>query len=265
MFKTIQSAPETQEEDVYQAPRLTPTPDDFQKEGAHRYLEGTTDIFIILTVVAVVIGSVIEILPSLVAHHYTTPLPNQKPYTALELAGRDLYIREGCYNCHSQLVRPLEFEILRYGDRSLPEEGIYDRPFQWGSKRTGPDLARVGGKYPDIWHFRHMLNPRDIVPKSIMPAYPWLFENTLDFDILRRKLSVLKGVGVPYTQQDVEDAVLQAKKESKGLAENLEKQGISKGMEKKEIIALIAYLQRLHLPSTQHNVTADITLKGTKK
>src|SRR4029077_13060942 len=130
----------------------------------------------------------IELVPTFLAADYVEATPRIKPYTALQLHGRDIYVREGCYLCHSQMIRQMESETLRYGAYSRPEESMYDHPFQWGSKRTGPDLARVGGKYPDLWHFRHMMDPREVSPGSIMPGYPWLVRDKLDFAIIRRKL-----------------------------------------------------------------------------
>ncbi len=251
LIRTVISAPKSVEEETVQAPALADFKHDFNKDSGHRYLEGLPDLFIIFTIIAVVAGSVIEILPSLVAHQYMKPFPKQKPYTALELEGRDIYVREGCYNCHSQMVRPLKFDTLRYGEVSHPEDSIYDHPFQWGSKRTGPDLARVGGKYPDLWHYRHMANPRDVTPKSIMPSYPWLLRNKLNTDDLSKKLSRMKMLGVPYTDEDIQSAEESAKDQAKKMAAAMEAQGIPKGMENKEIMALIAYLQVLKYAGPQ--------------
>jgi len=168
-----------------------------------------------------------------------------RPYSPLELAGRDLYIREGCYLCHSQEIRTLPFDVLRYGPASTMEESAFDHPFQWGSKRTGPDLAREGKKFPDLWHYRHLMNPRAVTAKSIMPVYAWLAQDKLDFDILERKLEVMREVGVPYTKFEIEHAVDHAKLQAKGIAEGLLAQGAPSGLEDKEIVALIAYLQAL--------------------
>ena len=246
LFKTIAQAPKEQKAVVYRAPKIqsfeSTTP-----EGFHRYVESAADLFVVFSIFAVVVGSVIEIMPSLVSHQYMTPLSGQKPYTPLELAGRDIYVREGCYTCHSQMVRPLQAEVLRYGERSHPEESMYDHPFQWGSKRTGPDLARVGGKYPDLWHYRHMLDPRAVTPKSIMPSYSWLVTNKLDTDILTRKLVVMKQLGVPYSEQNISHAITDAQAQAKTIADGLQTQGVRVAPEK-EIIALIAYLQTLHFP-----------------
>jgi cytochrome c oxidase cbb3-type subunit I/II len=171
--------------------------------------------------------------------------PNVTPYSALQLQGRDIYVREGCYVCHSQMVRPIEAETLRYGAYSRSEESVYDHPFQWGSKRTGPDLARVGGKYPDLWHFRHMLNPRDVVSGSIMPSYSWLFEDKTDFKVLSRKLEVMKSLGVPYSDEQVKNAAADAMAEAEMIANGLTEQGAPPKVVDKEIIPLIAYLQKL--------------------
>jgi len=250
IFKTIVSAPKVSEETVYSAPALAPFHHDANQENGHRFLEGTADLFIILSIVAILIGSVIEILPTLVSHTYVKPLPGQTPYTALELTGRDIYIREGCYTCHSQMVRPLSYDVLRYGERSRMEEYIYDHPFQWGSKRTGPDLARVGGKYPDLWHYRHMKDPRDVTPKSIMPSYPWLLTQRIDYSILSRKLVVMKQLGVPYSDSTISKAVDSAQAQAAQIAQGLEAQGLPVKKDS-EILALIAYLQKLRLPSNQ--------------
>jgi cytochrome c oxidase cbb3-type subunit I/II len=248
-------APKDQTPVVYTAAPLSAynqSPDNI----GHRYLEGITDIFIILTIIAVLMGSVIEILPTLLSHQFITPLPGQKPYTALELAGRDLYIREGCYTCHSQMVRPLQAEVLRYGERSHIEESMYDHPFQWGSKRTGPDLARVGGKYPNLWHYRNMMDPRAVTPKSIMPTYPWLYTQNLDYDILRRKLAVMKQLGVPYSEQDIAEASALATVQANVISAELEQQG-AHIESKKEIIALIAYLQTLKYPKPESKIAHE--------
>lgn len=253
LWKTYQHAPKTEQEDVYRAPRLVPTTTAAAAtagESWHRRLEGLVPTFTVLSIVAILVGSVIEILPTLIIHSYAAPNNKVDPYTALELAGRDIYVREGCYTCHSQMIRTLPSEVLRYGAASLPEESMYDRPFQWGSKRTGPDLARVGGKYPDLWHYRHMLDPRAVTPNSIMPAYPWLFENKTDFVSLGRKFEVMKSLGVPYTDEQVKNAASSAQEQAKTLAANLSANSGGKDLgikepESREIIALISYLQRL--------------------
>jgi cytochrome c oxidase cbb3-type subunit I/II len=211
----------------------------------HRAVEGLPMIFSALVVVAVLVASTLTIVPALMAPMYFESQKPIRPYTALELAGRDLYIREGCYLCHSQQIRTLTGDVLRYGEPSRLEESAYDHPFQWGSKRIGPDLARVGHKYPDLWHFRHMMNPREVTPKSIMPVYSWLADDRVDFDILGRKLSVMQTLGVPYGNYDIEHAADNARAQAKLIAEGLRAQGGPAGLEDREIVALIAYLQSL--------------------
>jgi cytochrome c oxidase cbb3-type subunit I/II len=233
LFKTCKLAPTDQKEDFFRAPARSRS--EAKGEAWHRRLEGWMPTFSILTFLAIIVGSVIEILPTLIVHTYTPTNALVAPYTSLELAGRDLYVREGCYNCHSQMIRTLPEDVLRYGRASLPEESVYDRPFQWGSKRTGPDLARIGGKYPDLWHYRHMLDPRSMTPNSLMPNYNWLFDQKIDFTILEKKFEVMRSLGVPYTEEQVRNAPQNAREQATPI----------KGLEEREIIALIAYLQRL--------------------
>ncbi|MBF0194651.1 MAG: cytochrome-c oxidase, cbb3-type subunit II, partial [Magnetococcales bacterium] len=156
--------------------------------------------------VLVLIGGIVEIVPLFFIKSTIEKVEGMRPYTPLELRGQDIYVREGCYNCHSQMIRPFRDEQERYGHYSLAAESMYDHPFQWGSKRTGPDLARVGGKYSNLWHQAHMKNPRDVVPESVMPAYPWLAENDLEYGNITKRLEVLKLVGVPYTQEQIDNA-----------------------------------------------------------
>jgi cytochrome c oxidase cbb3-type subunit I/II len=245
LFMTYKNAPKGQEPEVYRAPALQPLAVQATGGTWHRRLEGMMPTFTVLTFIAIFVGSVIEILPTMMAHTYTSANNKVDPYTALELAGRDIYVREGCYTCHSQMIRTMPSEVLRYGPASLPEESMYDRPFQWGSKRTGPDLARVGGKYPDLWHYRHMLDPRLVTPNSLMPAYPWLFDKKTDFDSLERKFKVMKSLGVPYTDEQVTQAPTAARAQALTIAQGLTKDTTLKDLENREIIALIAYLQRL--------------------
>jgi cytochrome c oxidase cbb3-type subunit I/II len=221
---------------------------DMRDNTFHRNIEGMPIFFAVLTVGAVLAGSFIEILPSLTAHVYVKPPARYQPYTPLELTGRDIYIREGCYTCHSQMVRPLVADQLRYGERSHVEESYYDHPFQWGSRRTGPDLARIGGKYPDLWHFRHMRDPRDVTPKSIMPNYPWLYSQKWDAQILTKKLVVMRRLGVPYSENDIAGGVENAQTQARQIAQNLQQQGARDAKPDREIMALIAYLQRLKYP-----------------
>jgi len=245
IVKTLQSAPSNVESPVQRAPKLSQLVFATHQESSHRRLEGMATVFTVLTVVAVLVGSIIEIYPTLSLHKYLPEKVATRPYTALELAGRDVYVKEGCYTCHSQQIRPLAAEVLRYGPASTIEESMYDRPYQWGSKRTGPDLARLGKRYPHLWHFRHMMNPREIVPQSIMPNYPWLAEKNVDFMLLRKKLSIMQNLGVPYTADEVANADRHAEDQARLIAQELQQQGGPSGLERKEITALIAYLQAL--------------------
>jgi cytochrome c oxidase cbb3-type subunit 2 len=192
----------------------------------HQRIETSNLLMIVLVLLTVLVGGVVEIVPLFFQRSTTQATPGLKPYTALQLAGRDIYLREGCYNCHSQMIRPLAAETLRYGKYSTAGEFVYDHPFQWGSKRTGPDLHRVGGKYSDDWHRIHLNNPRDLVPESNMPAYSWLVTAPVDAAGMPARLSAMKLLGVPYTDDEV-------KASSKDVAG------------KTELDALVAYLQVL--------------------
>jgi cytochrome c oxidase cbb3-type subunit II len=174
----------------------------------HEKVEKNVGLMGILIAVVISFGGLAEIVPLMFQAETIEPMPGMKPYPALELAGRDVYVREGCYNCHSQMVRTLRFETERYGHYSLAGESVYDRPFQWGSKRTGPDLARVGGRYSDDWHRVHLLNPRDVVPESNMPGYPWLQRQMVDPAGVVAKMRTLRALGDPYTEADIEGAAL---------------------------------------------------------
>ncbi|HWU45082.1 MAG TPA: cytochrome-c oxidase, cbb3-type subunit II, partial [Bdellovibrio sp.] len=242
IFKTIQLAPKAQTDQAHEVVR---TGYSEVTKAVHRNLEGMGLTFSVLAFLAIAVGSIIEIYPTLALHKYITPADTIEPYTPLEIAGRDIYLREGCYLCHSQQIRPIVSEVLRYGKASTVEESMYDHPFQWGSKRTGPDLARLGKKYPNLWHYTHMMDPRSVTQKSIMPNYPWLAEKDTDFFILRKKMSVMKNLGVPYEGDIVANADIHAQKQALEIAQDLEKNGGPRGLEKKEIIALIAYLQSL--------------------
>lgn len=197
----------------------------------HEKIEKNVGLMAVLIAVAVSFGGLAEIVPLMYQAEAIKPLEGVKPYPALQLAGRDIYVREGCYNCHSQMVRTLRFESERYGHFSLAGESVYDRPFQWGSKRTGPDLARVGGRYSDDWHRVHMTNPRDVVPESNMPNFPWLAENLLDGEVTARRMRALQTLGDPYTDAEIKAAP----EELAG---------------KTELDAIVAYLQALgtHAP-----------------
>lgn len=220
--------------------------DDVSASGeGHRYLEGLATTFSVLTFVAVGVASIISIYPILNVRQYVTVQNSVRPWSPLEQAGRDVYIKEGCYTCHSQQIRQLPFDVIRFGKPSTVEESIWDRPFQWGSKRIGPDLARVGKRYPNSWHYRHMTNPRAVTEKSIMPSYPWLVNHKTDFYGLRRKLSVLKYLGVPYDDNTVANADIIAQKEAILIAESIRAEGGPSGLEKTDMVALIAYLQAL--------------------
>jgi len=248
LLKTIQTAPkEAFVEDVYQAPSLASLKStEEHSEGFHRKLEGLPAIFAVLALIAILVGSMVEILPSFLSDKFIAKNALVKPYSPLELTGRDLYIKEGCYTCHSQMIRPMADEKLRYGNVSSSAEHIYDHPFQWGSRRIGPDLLRVGGKYSNMWHYRHMYNPREVTKGSIMPVFTWLFKNKIDYNSLRKKMKVMKALGVPYTDSELENSVSDAKAQASKIMKDLNETGnVSMKQENKEIIALIAYLQRL--------------------
>ena len=173
---------------------------------AHEKIEKNIGLLAVLVAIAVSLGGLAEIVPLMFQAEAIKPLPGVKPYPALQLAGRDVYIREGCYNCHSQMVRTLRFETERYGHYSLAGESVYDHPFQWGSKRTGPDLARVGGRYSDDWHRVHLLRPRDVVPESNMPNFPWLAKNAVDGEQTAKRMRALQTLGDPYTDEEIQAA-----------------------------------------------------------
>ncbi len=210
----------------------------------HRWIERKPIQMLVFSLIVVAIGGAIEIIPTYLVKSNIPTISSVKPYTPLELQGRDIYVREGCYTCHSQMVRPFRSEVARYGEYSKSGEFIYDHPFQWGSKRTGPDLARVGGKYPDSWHFNHMYDPSSMSPGSIMPNYPWLFKNDLDKDVTPAKIRAMQTLGVPYPEGYDMKANEDLEKQAKKIAANLEKDNIKISSDK-EIIALIAYLQRI--------------------
>jgi len=198
---------------------------------SHEKVETNVGLMAVLIAVAVSFGGLAEIVPLMYQAEAIEPLPGVEPYPALELAGRDVYVREGCYNCHSQMVRTLRFETERYGHYSLAGESVYDRPFQWGSKRTGPDLARVGGRYSDDWHRVHLIDPRDLVPESNMPGYPWLQRASLDGAQVQARMRALQTLGDPYTDEQVQAAAAEVEG-------------------KTELDAVVAYLQGLgrHAP-----------------
>ncbi|MGX9719527.1 cytochrome-c oxidase, cbb3-type subunit II [Stenotrophomonas acidaminiphila] len=202
-----------------------------ENKNPHEKVEKNVGLMAVLIAVAVSFGGLAEIVPLMFQAEAIKPLEGVEPYPALELAGRDIYVREGCYNCHSQMVRTLRFETERYGHYSLAGESVYDRPFQWGSKRTGPDLARVGGRYSDAWHRVHLINPRDVVPESNMPSFPWLEKNEVDGATVARRMGALKALGDPYTDEQLASAAEDVKGRT-------------------ELDAVVAYLQGLgrHAP-----------------
>jgi cytochrome c oxidase cbb3-type subunit I/II len=199
----------------------------------------------VLVLIAVAIGGMVQIIPGIISHQAANVEDRlQNPYTPLELVGRDIYVSEGCYNCHSQMIRTLVPDVLRYGDYSRLGESIYDHPYQWGSRRTGPDLARVGGKYPNVWHYRHMEDPRQISFGSNMPQYPWLLSDDADVAALPSKLHVQKLLGVPYADMTPEQIQALVDEQAAGIAADLKASGVYVEPTKK-IVALIAYLQQL--------------------
>lgn len=213
----------------------------------HRPLEAKTVTFTVLTLLAILVGGLVELVPPYFLQGTMDPIEGVTPYSALELEGRDLYIREGCNNCHSQMIRPFKTETDRYGPFTMPGEGVYDRPFLWGSRRTGPDLARVGGKYPDSWHWIHLRNPREIEPRSNMPPYAFLMENPLDLSLTKRKLEVLHDLGHPYDQAAIDGAEADARAQAERVTASLRKDGqaLADAEGRSEAVALIAFLQRL--------------------
>jgi cytochrome c oxidase cbb3-type subunit I/II len=221
----------------------------------HALLEGRPLLFTVLTLFAVLIGGVAELVPTIfVRSAVPSSGIHQVPYTSLELEGRDIYLREGCYLCHSQMIRPFRAEKLRYGDPSRAEESMYDHPFQWGSKRTGPDLARVGGKYPNLWHYTHLIDPRATSPGSNMPSFKWVAERRIDLELTPRKVRTMQMLGVPYTAKDISSAVETLQTQGKEIAADLASQGVTVQPDS-EMVALIAYLQRLgHQTATDSTV-----------
>ena len=256
IFKTWATRPSSYAEPLVQAARLdpvyrpavSPAPAGawarFARATWHRRWEGLPVTFTVWVVIAVVVASLFEIIPTFLIKSNVPTIASVKPYTPLELAGRDLYIREGCFNCHSQMVRPFRHETERYGEYSKPGEFVYDHPFLWGSRRIGPDLARIGGKYPDLWHVRHFDNPTEITAMSIMPPYPWLRKNELDFAGIQRRVDAMAMLGVPYGDA-VNNAPELARVQAKQIADGIAAQGGPSDLADREVVALVAYLQRL--------------------
>ncbi len=197
--------------------------------NAHAKIETNIGLMIVLIIIMVSIGGLAQIVPLFFMNSTTKPIEGLKPYSALRLEGRDVYIREGCYLCHSQMIRPFRAETERYGHYSVASEYVYDRPFQWGSKRTGPDLHRVGGRYSDDWHYAHLMNPRDVVPESIMPSYPWLAEASLDGELIIKKMETLRMLGAPYTDEEIANApkTLEGKTEMDAMIAYLQGMGLT--------------------------------------
>jgi len=255
IFKTWAARPARYEEPVIQAAPLAPNYAEAprQSEGGlagfaraawHRTWERLPVTFTVMVTLAVIVASLFEIIPTFLIKSNVPTIAAVKPYTPLELAGRDLYIREGCFNCHSQMVRPFRYETERYGEYSKPGEFVYDHPFLWGSRRIGPDLARIGGKYPDLWHVRHFDNPPEITARSIMPPYPWLLKNAVDFEGIQGRVDAMAMLGVPYGDA-VNNAPEQARAQARQIADGIVQQGGPSDLADKEVVALIAYLQRL--------------------
>lgn len=243
LYKTAKSG-DTNKVEVYQAYALDEASIEHQATP-HRKLEGMPTIFAVLSLIAILVGSAIEIVPSIMSKNYIAKMDVVKPYTPLELLGRDTYIKEGCYLCHSQTVRPMAHEVVRYGKASEAAEFVYDHPFQWGSKRTGPDLARVGQKYSNMWHYRHFLVPQEVTAGSIMPRYKWLYSQKTDFNSLPKKMRVMQKLGVPYSEEEIAQGITLAQTQAQEIADNLKEGGVQENIVDKEVIALIAYMQRL--------------------
>jgi cytochrome c oxidase cbb3-type subunit I/II len=245
LYRTAKSGKFVPEQEA-QAPALSAQSGSHEKAHSwgHRWLEGVPATFTVLVVVAILIGGLVEIVPLYLIKSNVPTISSVKPYTPLEVLGRDLYIREGCVGCHSQMVRPFRSETERYGEYSKVGEFVNDHPFLWGSKRTGPDLHRVGGKYPDAWHYNHMDNPVNTSSGSIMPRYSWLLTQKLDLSSLPSRLKALRKVGVPYTDEDIAGAEKSVAAQQARVVQNL-KIGLVNAAPDREIIALIAYLQRL--------------------
>jgi cytochrome c oxidase cbb3-type subunit I/II len=242
-------------EETAEAPPMELKKDPFKPGTRHRWLEGKPLQFIVAALVVVLIGGVVEMVPTFLIKSNIPTIASVKPYTPLELQGRDIYIREGCNNCHSQLIRPFRSETERYGEYSKAGEFVYDHPFLWGSKRTGPDLQREGGKYPNVWHYLHMENPQSMSPGSIMPRFPWLLTNDLDTSNTRKKISVMRKLGVSYPEGYEGIANDDLTKQAETIALDIQKNG-APAEPNKEIIALIAYLQRLGTDIKGKNISS---------
>ncbi|OIP54769.1 MAG: cytochrome C oxidase Cbb3 [Ignavibacteria bacterium CG2_30_36_16] len=254
LIKTAAQGSFAADEEV-EAPALIQTKDKFRKGNKHRWLEKRPIQFTIAAMVVILIGGVIEFIPTFLVKSNIPTIASVKPYSPLELQGRDIYIREGCNSCHSQLVRPFRSETERYGEYSKAGEFVYDHPFLWGSKRTGPDLHREGGKYPNLWHYLHMENPRSMSPGSLMPSYSWLLTDNLELENTPSKISVMRSLGVPYPKGYENVAIAEARKQAEQIALDLQKAG-APADPNTEIVAIIAYLQRLGTDIKVKNKTA---------
>jgi cytochrome c oxidase cbb3-type subunit I/II len=265
-YKTWKSRPAKYEEPVHTAPSLATSHSAPDKKPEiigtgivaaasrlanwstlwwHRRWERLPLKFTVLVIIAVAIASLFEIIPTFLIRSNVPTIASVKPYTPLELAGRDIYLSEGCYNCHSQMVRPMLAETKRYGEYSKPGEFIYDHPFQWGSRRIGPDLAREGGRKSDLWHYQHFLAPGEVTQGSIMPSYRFLSRQELDFQSIPLRVRAMQALGVPYTDAERAAAAESAKVQAKEIAQRIFTQGGPKGLEDKKMVALIAYMQRM--------------------
>lgn len=284
IFMTWTTRPKTYEDEVHQAPALEPNyvgpippKSRLEEDGApvahiaykigyfaeanwHRVWERRPFKFTVWVAISIAVASLFEIIPTFLIRSNVPTITSVQPYTPLELAGRDIYVAEGCYNCHSQMVRPFRAETERYGEYSKPGEFVYDHPFQWGSRRIGPDLHRIGGKYPHLWHVDHMKDPRQVVKQSIMPPYPWLLENDLDFGNIQARVDAMVMLGVPYGDAVVRAEEL-AREQAQKIGGEIVAQGGPPGLESKQIVALIAYLQRLG--TDIENAPAATTTSGT--
>jgi cytochrome c oxidase cbb3-type subunit I/II len=243
LYKTAKSGSFIEEE-AAEAMALAKTSGKHKGEHWHRAIERKPVQLLVLSLIVILIGGVIEMVPTFLVKSNVPTISSVKPYTPLELHGRDIYIKEGCNNCHSQMIRPFRSEVERYGEYSKSGEFVYDHPFLWGSKRTGPDLHRIGGKYPDSWHYLHMLDPAEISPGSIMPPYPWLMEKSIDTSMTRKMIAAMNTLGVPYGEDYVEQANADLMQQAREITANLKSASIET-LPDREIVALIAYLQRL--------------------
>ncbi len=285
IFMTWRMRPEKYEEYVQEAPALEPyagaeprlvipwhstiSPAGhrlryFAQAAWHRTWERRPIKFTVWVVVAVAVASLAEIIPTFLIRSNVPSIASVKPYTPLELYGRDLYIEEGCYNCHSQMIRPIRAETERYGEYSKPGEFVYDHPFQWGSRRIGPDLARIGGKYPHLWHVRHMDDPTSTTEQSIMPRYPWMLEDDIEFEKIQGRVDVMTMLGVPYGDA-VNKAEEMAREQAKEIADEVVAQGGPEGLEEKKIVALTAYLQRMGTDISKQPEPSSVVAGVTKE